>query len=302
MIAILSVCLNDEQKLPLFLANMATWSCRDYQFYLIDNGSTDQSLQMVAASGQATKIIRLGRNQGTTGGYNEGIRQALAAGAEYIMFLALDVTLAPDAIQRLAALMDASPEFGVLAPCLYYSHDVERVNVMGLKLHPVDWHWENVYGEHVGPLDCGRVLEFDYVDGGTSMFRSEALKRVGLLDEMLFMYAEDQDICLRLNDAGYRVGAAPEASAWHRHMELSHGMMYSRPYEVFYCQRNSVYLMRKHAKRACPGAYWRALARALISQPAYYLVRRHSPRLAFICLEGLFHGLCGWMGKTKYVK
>jgi GT2 family glycosyltransferase len=302
MIAILSVCLNDEAKLPLFLENMATWSCRNYEYYLIDNGSTDRSLALVEASGMATKIIRLPSNLSTTGGYNEGIRHALAAGAEYIMFLALDALLAPDVLERLRTALEVSPELGVVAPSLYFSHDPTRVETMGFALDRSNWRWRTLLHGPPGSSSAPGIFEVDYVDGGTSFYRAAAIQRIGGFDEQIFMYGDDQDMCLRLQLAGYKVATVTTAHAWHRHVELNRGIMYSRPYEIFYLHRNTVYLMRKHAASVRRGAYLRALWRECMLQPAYFLIRQRSLRQACICLEGVVHGLLGRMGKTKYVR
>ena len=106
--AILSVCYNDEVKLTAFIDNMQQWINDDYCWVLIDNGSTDDSVRVVKERCPDAIIIELGRNTGTTGGWNCGIRKAQEIGTEFVMFLSLDVLLAPDCVSVLVKEMQST--------------------------------------------------------------------------------------------------------------------------------------------------------------------------------------------------
>lgn len=300
-VAVISVCLNDEKNLSLFLENMKEWSYDNYQFMLVDNGSKDRSVEMVRDRCPGTVVVQLGQNLGTTGGYNRGIRKAQEMGVDYVMLLALDVLLAPDCIRVLVDELDAQPQIGAIGPILFKSHDRELVECMGFTVDRRDWSFSANYGGQREPLAFPLILDADYIDGGTSLFRLSALE-VGLLDEQLFMYGEDADMCLRLRHQGYRVVATSNTRACHRHTEIRRASPHPRPYQVYYMYRNLIYLVRKHGSPSERRAYYLRLISQMPRSLAYYAVRERSPRLAAVYIEAILHGLMGKMGKTKYVQ
>jgi len=293
--------MNDERVLPLFLDNMHTWTYPDIHHILVDNGSRDGSLELVRSLEPGTTIIELNQNLSTTGGYNHGIRRVQELNAEYVMLLALDVLLAPDCLKILVDEMDAQPDIGAIGPILFKSHDRELVECMGFAMNR-----ERSFGPNFGgqrePLCLPATLDTDYIDGGTSLFRLSALEQVGLLDERLFMYGEDVDICLRLKQQGYRVVATSKTRAWHRHTEIRMADPRPRPWQVFYQHRNQLYLARKHGSPTEQRAFCWGVIRRMPRLLAYYAIRQRSLRLAAVYLEALLHGLLGKMGKTKYVQ
>jgi GT2 family glycosyltransferase len=129
-----------------------------------------------------------------------------------------------------------------------------------------------------------------------------ALEKCGALDERLFMYGEDVDICLRLRQVGYRVVATAKTAAWHRHTEIRMTDRRPRPYRVLYQHRNQVYLAKKHCSSAVRRSYYLGLIKRLPRQLAYFALREHSIRLSYIYLEALWDGFMNKMGKTKYVQ
>jgi hypothetical protein len=300
-IAVVSVCLNDEKVLPLFLANMQMWENANFHYIFVDNGSSDCSLDLVRSRLEAVTIIKLCRNLGTTGAYNYGIRRAQEMGADYALLLALDVLLAPECLWILINEMDAHPDIGAIGPILLKSHDKGLVECMGFTINR-DRSFSPNFGAQRELLSLPATLDTDYIDGGTSLFRMSALEKIGLLDERLFMYNEDVDICLRLKHQGYRIVATAKTRAWHRHSEIRMADPRPRPYQVFYQLRNQVYLVKKHSPRTERLLYYLGLIRRMPRQLAYFAVREHSMFLAAVYLEALWHGLTDRMGKTKYVQ
>ena len=171
---------------------------------------------------------------------------------------------------------------------------------MGFELNRSNWSIKpNYYGCKVVGLPL--ILDVAYVDGGTSLFRLSALRAVGGLDEQLFMYAEDFDVCLRLHQRGYRVAVTSKTRAWHRHTEIRMADSRVRPHEVYYLHRNVVYLVRKRASIPQRVVFFLSLARTFPRYLAYFAIRRREPRLIFVYIEALIHGALGLMGRAKYI-
>jgi GT2 family glycosyltransferase len=300
-IAVISVCMNDGAVLPQFIENIRKWDAPQYHHIFVDNGSSDSSICLLRRHFPDATIVESSVNVGTTGAYNIGIRVAQAKGIEYIQFLAVDTLLAPICLRTLVAEMERCPQIGAIGPILFKSHDKRLVECMGFKINK-DWTFHPCYGGRREPLNFPDMLDVDYIDGGSALFRASALAKTGLLNEQLFMYGEDVDICLCLKRKGYRVIATGKARCWHRHSEIRRADPRPRPYQVFYEHRNQFYLARRNKDRIDKSAFYLGLLKRLPRKIAYFVVREHSSRLAWIYLESLWNGLNCRMGKTKYVQ
>lgn len=280
---------------------MREWNNLQYNYIFIDNGSRDRSLELVRQGCPDAIIVKMSENRGTTGAYNHGIRLAQEIGAQYIQLLALDVLLPSDCLSVLTEEMAADPKIGAIGPILFRSHDRGQIECMGFhKL--ADWSFRPNYGGRSEPLPLPAMLDVDYIDGGTALFRVSALRQTGLMDERLFMYCEDADMGLRLKKSGYKVIATAKTRAWHRHQEIQIEEGRQKPFQVYYLHRNQVYLAKKHATCSEKLLFYGGVLRRFPRLAAYFLFRQKSVRLAWIHLEALWHGLSGKMGKTKYVQ
>jgi len=300
-VAVISVCLNDEEALPPFLANVQQWTYKAFEYIFVDNASTDATPDLLRAQNSAFRVVQAHRNLGTTGGYNRGIRMAAELRVDYVMLLALDVLLEPESLRILIGILDDNPDIAAVGPILFKSHDPTLVESMGFQIDERDWTITTHLGGQREPRDMPGLVDASYIDGGTSLFRLSALQKVGLLDERLFMYGEDVDICIRLRRAGFRVVSTSKTRAWHRHTEIRRAESVPRPYYLYYVARNMLYLVRKHSTKSGRRAYYRRVVKALPRTLAYFSLRKKKPALGLIHLEGIVHGMVGKMGKTKYV-
>lgn len=188
------------------------------RFVLIDNASTDGSVQFVRenyGNDSRVELLELPRNLGWAGGNNEGMRRALDAGADYIFLLNNDTATAPDAIGLLVAAAEADPKLGAVAPKMLLYDNPALINSLGLECSQIASSWDF----HIGRIDRP---EYDTprdvigVCGGAAFYRAEALRRVGLLPDDFEIYLDDLDICLRMWDAGYEIRNCPEAVVRHK--------------------------------------------------------------------------------------
>jgi GT2 family glycosyltransferase len=155
-------------------------------------------------------VIRMERNLAYAGGMNAGIRRHLARGAEVLLLLTQDLRLRPGAIRALLEAAERSPAFGVLGPILW-ARGVERVFSYGGR-RGRRGGWVSHIRERPASTPGG-IGECDWVDGAAFLVRREVLDRVGLLDERLFIYFEETELCLRATRAGWRVGVVLDAQA-----------------------------------------------------------------------------------------
>ncbi len=198
------------------LQSLRASSYPNARILVVDNASTDRTLEAVQAFSTSVEVIRNSTNRRFAGGNNVGIRRALEAGADFVLLLNNDTVVDKDLLSELVAAAQRDPGIGVVGPKIYYSSDPRRIWYAGGKIQ-----WWAGWISHVGirQIDSGQyrhTAETDYVTGCCMLVRRDVIERIGLLDERYFMYGEDVDWCLRARHAGYRIVIEPRAMLWHK--------------------------------------------------------------------------------------
>lgn len=216
------------------------------QIILVDNGSTDGTVEAVRACYPKVTIIETGQNLGFTGGNNIGIQHALRQGAEYIMLLNNDTIVAPDMIDVLVNAMRQDPSLSITGPTIYYYDQPEIVWSAG---GSIDWRRGQTHMMGINEEDKGqfgqtpRIVEF--VTGCALMARRDVWEQVGLLDDKFFMYFEETEWCVRATRAGFKIAHVPAAMMWHK---ISVQARATSPRTFYYMTRNRLlFLNRTHA-------------------------------------------------------
>jgi GT2 family glycosyltransferase len=241
LVAIVTLSWNRRDDTLAFLA-----SCRDlayprYATVLVDNGSTDGTLEAVAAAFPEVELLANGANLGFAAGMNAGIGRAIAAGADYVFVANNDTTLDP---ALLSLLVGAARARGadLAAPAIYYFAEPRRIWWLGGRLRPL---LLEVRRYEAPP--CGDApFAVDFVTGCGMLISRRCLERVGRFDERFFMYYEDSDYCLRVRRAGLRAIVEPRAAMYHKVAVSSGGS--DSPSERYLMARSSLQFFRKHAR------------------------------------------------------
>ncbi len=194
-----------------------------YEVIVVDNASTDGSVEMVRKNFPQVKTIENSQNLGFARANNIGIR---AGTGRYICLINSDVTLLDGCIGRLAAFMDGHPAIGMAGPKILNSDGTIQHSC---RHFPSIWNnfCQAVGLNHIFPKsaffshcimdywDHNSVRSIDVLSGCFWTVRREALDKVGLLDEEFFIYGEDIDWCRRFHNAGWDIVFYPEAQAVH---------------------------------------------------------------------------------------
>lgn len=204
---------------------------------VIDNASTDGSVEQIRQALPDVDLISSGRNLGFGGGCNIGMRQALARGADYIWLINSDAHADPDALGAMVRQAEQFPLLGAVGSVLYEPDRPGQVQLWGGGRVQLWWG----SSRHLsGP---GRL---DFVSGASVLLRCRALEAVGLFDEKAyFMYWEDTDLSFRLRAAGWAIGVAQNAKVWHRE---SSSLGKGSPQLDLYFTQSAIRFLRKYAK------------------------------------------------------
>jgi GT2 family glycosyltransferase len=252
-------------------------SLRGIETVVVDNGSEDGSAEAIAEQHPEVELVRAGVNLGFAGGNNVGIRRALARGADWVLLVNNDAAVEPGLADALAAAAAARPDAGVLA-CKVLFADSDRLWYACAGFNP---YLGRSRHERFGRRDePGRRRDTVRATGAAMAVSRRAIGAAGLLDEELFLYAEDLEWCLRIRAAGFAIVYVPEARVRHRVTAASGGAgsATARYYEA----RNVLAVVERH--RPLPRGLT-AVRRALVVGPRVALAARR-PQSAYAVLRG----------------
>lgn len=190
---------------------------------LVDNASSDGTIDAAASELPSIRIVSLDENAGFARAANRGVAESCS---RYVLLLNSDAELPPNAISRLVSILEDRSDAGAVGAALVGAAG-ERQFSCGRFLNPVNQFAETMGISRILPFSWLRrsyrddelktdVVDVDWCVGACLMLRRAALEAVGDLDERFFMYSEDEDLCLRLRAAGWAVLHATSLAVRHR--------------------------------------------------------------------------------------
>jgi GT2 family glycosyltransferase len=192
------------------------------EIIVVDNASTDGSVEMVRTEFPNVTLIANPSNTGFSAANNLGI--ATAQG-RYVLLLNPDTEVLDQALTTLVGYMDAHPDAGIVGPQLLHPDGTVQSsrrrfpNLATLFLESTwleRWAPPGLLRRYYFLDQPDRVtLDVDWVTGAAMLARKETIQQVGGIDEGFFMYSEEMDWCRRVKAAGWRVVYHPAAQIIH---------------------------------------------------------------------------------------
>jgi GT2 family glycosyltransferase len=193
------------------LDSLRRQSLRDFVVCVVDNGSKDESLVLLAAEYPEVEVVALPVNVGFASGVNAGIR---ATRAPYVVLLNNDTEAAPDWLAELVATMDAHPQYAYAASKLLDYKQRDIIDCVADGFSPIGIPFKvGAYERDVGQYD--KPFELFGACAAASLYRRSMLDEIGLFDDDWFAYIEDVELSLRAQVAGYRGVAVVSAKVFH---------------------------------------------------------------------------------------
>lgn len=245
-LSIVIVNWNTRDLLRTCLASLEPEAMSSWDVWVVDNGSTDGSQQMLQTIFPGVHLIANVDNRGYAAANNQGIE---ASSGRYVLLLNSDTLVPTGAIARLLAFVDSRPGIGAASPRLLqvdgtpqpyaFGHDptlgyLLRRGFSRAVLRRALHDWTTDVPQRV-----------DWVSGACMLVRREVIDQVGLLDERFFMYFEDNDWCLRMRQHGWTVWYVPEVEITHLGgqslgQNSAAQRIYHRSLERFYSKHYSI--------------------------------------------------------------
>jgi len=262
---------------------------------VVDNGSTDGSIEYVGEHYPEVTQLELGENTGFCEGNNRGMQWALDSGADYIFMANNDIKVDPFAVAELVKAAVENPDAGAVGSKIYFMDKPDIIQSAGVEINR-----EKLLGQHRGARekDDGKFDTMEPVDslmGCALLFRSKALEEVGFLDTRFHFYHEETDLCLRIGENGWKILFVPKSKIYHR---SGYGMIERRVRNIYYSRRNHFLLWKKHPYISTTRA-WRNEMRFLLEE--YFIARAGKYNRPYIYVIagaiGIFDYVRGRFGK-----
>ena len=267
-----------------------------YNVVLVDNGSTDGSIEKLQPEFPEVKIIKNSENLGYAGGNNVGIKYALSKGVDYIILLNNDTIVDANLASELVQASHETKNLGIFGCVNYYYNDRRKVQFSG---GIFNWKTGDIIDTTRHKIDRGQfqlLKEVDTVAGSCLFFPSAVIKTVGLLDNRYFLTFEESDLCCRVKKAGYKVYTYMGAGIWHK-VSVS-GQAQERGLNIlkYYAVRNRfLFLIRNSPKQFLPVSLTHHVARTTVY--IFKELRKKNTVQAKLLLFGLIDGIICRFGK-----
>ena len=242
--AYLKVCLESIAQYPPQMS---------YEIIIVDNASTDGTLEMLASEIADIQVIKNDSNKGFTKPANQLLH---AAQGQYLVLLNPDTKLTEDVFTPQIDWMEANPNVGIAIPKVLNGDgsfqaqckrgDATPAAVFGyfLKLGKLFPKNRPLNSYLMSWLDEDEIAEVDAVSGSSMIIRRETWEEVGDFDETFFAYQEDSDYCYRTRQKGWKVMYLPISSIVHYGGQ---GGSKARPFKSIWEWHRSYYILyNKH--------------------------------------------------------
>ncbi len=232
-----------QQFLPVLLEHTAI---DGVEIVVADNGSTDNSIEILFKNFPTVKTILFDENYGFAGGYNKALEQIEA---DYFVLLNSDVEVTAQWLEPLIGFMEDNKDVAACQPKIlsYFQRThFEHAGAAGgyIDRYGFPFCRGRIFGEteeDKGQYD--EVAEVFWASGACLMVRSNLFRKVGGLDDEFFAHMEEIDLCWRFNSRGYRVMCVPQSKVYH----MGGGTLNTEsPHKTYLNFRNNLLMLYKN--------------------------------------------------------
>ena len=222
--------------------------CHQVELIVADNGSTDESLAVLAKEFPSVRTIVLDKNYGFAEGYNRAID---LIDSEFVVLLNSDVAVTDNWLTPLLDYMETHPDVAAVQPKIRSDRQrafFEHAGAAGGFINPLGypycrgrvlWKVEEDHGQYDTPI------EVDWTSGACMCVRTQVYKESGGLDAAFFAHMEEIDLCWRIRNKGWRLVCVPQSMVYH----LGGGALgYDNPRKAYLNHRNNLLMIYKNKK------------------------------------------------------
>jgi len=238
-VSVIVINWNGKHHLERCLSSVLQQTYPNFEVVLVDNASTDGSVEFVRERFPGVRIIRNEENLGFAAGDNVAIRTTRG---DYVATLNNDTQVDPRWLEELVSAAEADPKVGMCASKMLFLHQPDIINSTGISLDKAGIAWDRRGGEP--DQDTGiEPIEVFGPCAGAALYRRRMLEEVGLFDQDFFAYLEDVDLAWRARLMGWRCLYVPTARVYHIHSATG---LEGSPFKNHLLGRNKVWTIIKN--------------------------------------------------------
>jgi GT2 family glycosyltransferase len=214
-----------------------------FRIWLVDNHSTDGSLEKLQVEFSEVTYVCNASNLGFAAGNNIGIDRALEAGCQMVLLLNNDTEVEANFLSELLKTIVSRPAVGIVCPKILFLNPKNIIWYAGGFLNKIAGC---TYHRGTNQQDQGQyntAKQIDFATGCAMLVKREVFDQIGKLDPDYFNSHEDADFCLRASRAGFACWYVPSAIVYHK-LARSMGGIRS-PFYLYYRTRNHLLFMKK---------------------------------------------------------
>ena len=185
---------------------------QDFELIVIDNGSTDESLEIARSycDNPRYHLIENSENTGFSHAVNQGI--AMAKG-EYMALFNNDAFAEPNWLEELLKTAESDPKIFAVSSLMLRYYEPELADDAGDYMTILGFACKR--GDGLKASRYQKPCRIFSACGGAALYRKSILDKIGVFDELFFAYYEDVDLSWRANNAGYKNVLCPTAKCYH---------------------------------------------------------------------------------------
>lgn len=241
-VSIIVLNWNGKQNTINCLESLKLTTYPHYDTIIVDNGSTDGSLEYFKDKYPDIKLIENGKNLGFAEGNNVAIKEILKRNEiKYIALLNNDTLVKPDWLEHLIDALESDDGIGSCQPKILSLINPDTIDAVGIAIDRYGRAYQQGYNEKDSD-QYNEIREVFGVCAGAALYRAKMLKQIGLFDKDFFAYYEDVDLAIRARLFKWRSVCVPQAVIYHIH---SATLGSESPFKKYLLERNSYYYVIK---------------------------------------------------------
>lgn len=245
-VAVVLLSYNSRKYIEQFLPYVLKSTYNDFKLILVDNASTDDTLDFMQRVYPQIDVLTIEINKGFTNGFVESLA---CIKAKYYALLTSDVEVSPDWLEPMVSAMDADEKLGACQPKIKAFKDRDSFEYAGACGGFMDkWGYMFCRGRifDIVEKDQGQydtAIDVFWASGAVFLLRANVYHEIGGFDNDYFAHMEEIDLCWKIHRAGYSIKAIPSSEVFHVGGSV---ILYGSAEKTFRNYRNNLILLTKH--------------------------------------------------------
>lgn len=204
------VTYNNADKIEKLLESVYAYTTGvSFEIYIVDNNSSDRTIEIVKNKYPDVIIINMDKNLGFGAGHNQLLKKVES---DYHLILNPDIRLSEDTISILAEYLENNIDVAMVTPKILNEDGTEQhlpkkkpqfKYMLAGRLADKSKHFSKIRDKYTRKNeDLSQTTEIDFATGCFLLLRTEVFRKIEGFDDMFFMYLEDADLTLRVKKSG----------------------------------------------------------------------------------------------------